>query len=95
MTTTISKCFTGFASHSYRLLFGRSLLILIHTSESIMENEIIKPMLTIDELIKQLKALQSGFDKESSHVQADQLLLEFIDDPRVTEAFKDIDKWYA
>jgi hypothetical protein len=60
-----------------------------------METETIKPNLTIDELIKQLKALQGEFDKEGSHKQADQLLLEFIDDPRVTEAFEDIDKWYA
>jgi hypothetical protein len=60
-----------------------------------METETIKPKLTIEELIKQLKALQGGFDKEASHMQADQLLLEFIDNEDVSKAFENIDKWYA
>lgn len=59
-----------------------------------METENIKPKLTKEELIKQLKALEDG-DQETSHIKADELLIEFINDPDVTDAFYSIDKLYS
>jgi hypothetical protein len=48
-----------------------------------------------DELLAELRKLTKGGDEEINHCRADSLLLEFIDDPEVTEAFDAIDKWYA
>lgn len=47
------------------------------------------------ELIKRLKALAGEGDPECVHGIADDLLLDFIGDDEVTEAFEAIDKWYA
>ena len=47
------------------------------------------------ELVKELKALQNDDDNETSHSNADSLLLEYIDDKEVKEAFNKIEKWYA
>jgi hypothetical protein len=49
------------------------------------------------ELVKALRKLKTdpNLDIEDVHVEADRLLVEFIDDPEVTKAFEDIDKWYA
>jgi hypothetical protein len=34
-------------------------------------------------------------DKEDDHVDADNAILEFINDSEITEAFDKIEKWYA
>lgn len=47
------------------------------------------------ELIEKLKILQKKVDKEVAHIEADSLLLQYINDEDVTEAFEDINKWYA
>ena len=49
--------------------------------------------MTKEELAEALKALDS--DPEDKHFEADRLLLAFINDARVTAAFKGIRKWYA
>ena len=36
-----------------------------------------------------------NLDQESAHVEADDLLLWYIDDEEVTKLFEKIDKWYA
>jgi hypothetical protein len=51
--------------------------------------------MTIEQLIERLKLLQHGGDAEAIHVIADKLLLEFINNPEVTELFDSIEKWYA
>lgn len=51
----------------------------------------------MDELLKSLQELvedPSG-DTENDHMKADNLLLKFIDDAKITELFKAIKKWYA
>ena len=49
-----------------------------------------------EELIAKLKALsESNYDIEEGHSQADGWLLEYINDPEVTELFNDLEKWYA
>ncbi len=51
--------------------------------------------MTIEELVEKLVALQANDDHEFAHIDADDLLLEYINDQRVTEAFNAIDKWYV
>lgn len=47
-----------------------------------------------EELLRKLSALV-GQDPEEAHARADLLLLEYIDDPAIADAFDAIDKWYA
>ena len=49
--------------------------------------------MTKEELIDKLNGLCS--DPEENHIEADELLLEFINDEDVKEAFQSIYKWYA
>jgi hypothetical protein len=48
----------------------------------------------LQQLTAGLKACNSG-DEEHDHSAADQLLLDYINDPQVTEAYDAIDKYYA
>lgn len=49
-----------------------------------------------DELLTGLRALQGDeVDPEMGHVEADALLLDYIDDDEVAEAYNGISKWYA
>jgi hypothetical protein len=54
----------------------------------------------IAELIDKLKTIASlqrkniAYEPEIQHRAADKLLLDFIDDEGVTDAFDDIEKWY-
>lgn len=53
-------------------------------------------MMTKEELIAKLTAIAAGvLDIESGHIEADKLLLEYIDDREVNEAFDSVEKWYA
>lgn len=47
-----------------------------------------------EELISKLKTFHTG-DEEMDHIHADKALLEYINDPEITDAFEKIDKWYA
>lgn len=51
--------------------------------------------MTKEELIERLEALQQDGDTEYQHGEADDLLIEWINDPEVTEAYAKIKKWYA
>lgn len=46
------------------------------------------------ELIDKLKEFAKAETPEYKHAEADDLLLEYINDPEITEAFDSIDKWY-
>ncbi len=35
------------------------------------------------------------FDPEGGHAAVDRLLIRYIDDPKVTEMFERMEKWYA
>lgn len=68
-----------------------------------------KKKMTNKELVDKLEAIRDhqekyrgvmlaeyfNFDPEEDHMNADQLLLDYIDDPEVTQVFYDIKKWYA
>ena len=47
------------------------------------------------ELIDKLHNLKESGDHEGAHGDADEALLDYIHDDEVTEAFDDIEKWYA
>jgi len=49
---------------------------------------------TKEELIHRMKALITG-DTEADHANADELLLQYINVPEVTELFDNIWSWYA
>lgn len=51
--------------------------------------------MTKEEFIKKLENECNTGDCEMDHAIADQLLLDFIDDIRVTHAFNAIEKWYS
>lgn len=51
--------------------------------------------MTKAELLASLRALHGDRDTEAAHSLADDLLVEYIDDPEITEAFKAVEKWYA
>jgi hypothetical protein len=51
--------------------------------------------MTKEELLAKLRECQKGGDIEDDHYEADQALLEFINDKDVTEAYEAIEKWYA
>lgn len=50
--------------------------------------------LTKTELLEKLKEC-SEMNPESGHSAADDLLLKYINDPEITEAFESLTKWYA
>lgn len=53
-----------------------------------------KRRLTKEELIEKLKVLESR-DPEDAHREADRLLIEYINDEDIEQAFFEVPKWYA
>lgn len=53
--------------------------------------------MTRDELLDKLRKIKDtkGWDKEVTHGEADQALLDFINDPEIEQAYDAIEKWYA
>lgn len=54
-----------------------------------------KQKLSKRKLLKELRKLARDGDPEAVHLRADSLLLQYIDCPRVAEAFNRIEKWYS
>lgn len=50
---------------------------------------------SLDELLVYLREQCDTNDIEMNHCNADDALLAYINDARVTEAYQAIDKWYA
>lgn len=53
--------------------------------------------MNIQELKEKLEVIKArgGRDKEADHGDADNLLLEFVGDEKITKIYNDIEKWYA
>jgi hypothetical protein len=51
--------------------------------------------MTKDELLKKLAECNENPDQEVAHVDADQLLVEYIGDDEIALAYHAIDKWFA
>jgi Glu-tRNA(Gln) amidotransferase subunit E-like FAD-binding protein len=58
-------------------------------------SELNSKKISREELIRILKELANNDDFEIAHSAADSLLLSYIDDEEITEAFDNIGKWYA
>lgn len=52
------------------------------------------PTLTKEELLRRLEALK-GMDPEVEHQQADGLLLRYLNDAEIADAFSRVERWYA
>ena len=52
--------------------------------------------MTKAELLELLRSMAGDSpDPEESHMQADDALIEFINDPEIAAAYNEITKWYA
>jgi len=56
--------------------------------------------MTKDELLTELRKLDAEVnpdwrDYEGDHINADKLLIEYINDPEIAEAYSNVGKWYA
>lgn len=51
--------------------------------------------MNIKELKEKLRSINPNWDEEMNHILADELLLEYINDPDVKDLFNNIKKWYA
>lgn len=51
--------------------------------------------MTKAELLKELKKYIKNTDTEVAHIDADEALIKFINDPEITKAYNKIGKWYA
>lgn len=51
--------------------------------------------MTKEELISSLKKLAELDDTERAHSDADELLLKYINDADIENAYNNIEKWYA
>lgn len=62
------------------------------SSKSVQTNSTEK-----NRLLSRLRSLATNYDsdKEYGHRNADRALLDYINDPEVTQAFEDIEKWYC
>lgn len=48
-----------------------------------------------DDLLKELRELKSLGDVEEAHVEADELVLKYINDKEIEEAYEGVPKWYS
>lgn len=48
-----------------------------------------------NELIKELKKLSKRGDTEIAHSEADNLLIQYINDDEIEKAYEAVPKWYA
>lgn len=57
-------------------------------------NEKIEYKLTKEKLLQELKELENA-DSEFAHGEADRLLVRYIGDPDIKEAYEKVPRWYA
>ena len=51
--------------------------------------------MTKEELITKLKQCELNGDTEAAHSDADDLLIKYINDVDIQDAYEQVDKWYA
>jgi hypothetical protein len=51
--------------------------------------------MTKEELLATLRRCRERGDREAAHVDAEEALLDYINDPDIREAYETINKWYA
>lgn len=53
------------------------------------------PVVTREGLVSALWSLRDASDPEAAHIEADNLLLAYLDDEEIAAAFWAIPRWYA
>uniref|UniRef100_A0A6M3JFH5 Uncharacterized protein n=2 Tax=viral metagenome TaxID=1070528 RepID=A0A6M3JFH5_9ZZZZ len=48
-----------------------------------------------EELIKELERISRSGDAVSEHIMGDKLLLRYINDKDIADAFEELEKWYG
>lgn len=51
--------------------------------------------MTKEKLIEELKKCELNGDTECAHSNADDLIIEYINDPEIKAAYDAVDKWFA
>ncbi len=51
--------------------------------------------MTKEELLKKLRECENNGDTEVAHSDADDLLIGYINDKDITDAYENVSKWYA
>ena len=99
---TIEKYINKMTIYNFMLFYEGmdELLKSIHDSklqyEKLIKEYKKEAKMTKEELITELKTIKdNNSDIEQGHGEADQLLLEYINDEDIASAFNDIEKWYA
>ena len=82
--------FTGEEQNSYD-----AQEVLIGINERMPESEQIEVLTPKEKLLKQLEDLSKSSDTETAHSEADQLILQYLDDAEIKEVYDKIKKWYA
>lgn len=60
-----------------------------------MSEQATKRKLTKKQLLRKLEKCAKDYDIESAHCDADALLVDYLDDDEIREAYNKIEKWYA
>lgn len=69
---------------------GESVIFRLNYSEYEVPDDMDR-----EQIIGEIMRLPGDLGQEEAHEVADKLLLLLVDDERVTNAFMDLDKWYA
>jgi hypothetical protein len=59
------------------------------------EARAVWPPISREEVLAKLQELRESNDPETGHIEADALLLRYINDPEIARAFNVLQKWYA
>lgn len=51
--------------------------------------------MTKNELLIKLAEREKDDDAREAHIEADQAILDYLNDPEISEAYNKIGKWYA
>lgn len=68
---------------------------LIGINEKMPLDEQIEVLEPKEKLLRQLEELSKSDDTEASHVDADRLILNYLDDEEIKKAYDKIKKWYS
>ena len=86
----VSKCEGQFATLRNSMVYA---LLVVHRAAA--PSPVAAEGVAKAKLIAKLKELARSLDEEHAHCEADGLLIEFIGDIEIADAYSAIGKWYA
>ena len=66
-----------------------------NTKNNMKKEELIQKLKAINEKVNNNTESNEYYDQENAHLEADNLIIEYIDDKEIQEAYDNIGKWYA